>query len=58
MRGGAQTYLRSASVALEVKTVMYFYGHYKLALFGCYDSSFIDELGYGFFSLDYPVKIC
>ena len=27
-----------------VSTVTYFYGHYKFALFGCYDSSFIDEL--------------
>ena len=41
-----------------VDTVTYFYGHYKFALFGCYDSSFIDELGYGFFSLDYSVKMC
>lgn len=40
------------------ETVTYFYGHYKFALFGCYDSSFIDELGYGFFSLDYSVKMC
>lgn len=29
---------------LVSKTVTYFYGHYKFALFGCYDSSFIDEL--------------
>ena len=28
----------------RIKTVTYFYGHYKFALFGCYDSSFIDEL--------------
>lgn len=42
----------------RIKTVTCFYGHYKFALFGCYDSSFIDELGYGFFSLDYSVKMC
>ena len=34
-----------------VDTVTYFYGHYKFALFGFYDSSFIDELKYGFFLL-------
>ena len=48
----------TAEFELVFRTVTYYYGHYKLALFGCYDSSFIDELGYGFFSLDYPVKIC
>ena len=29
-------YLRSASVALEVKTVTYFYGHYKIKMIDLY----------------------
>ena len=50
--------VRGAQRRACIKTVTYLYGHYKFDLFGCYDSSFIDELGYGFLSLDYSVKMC
>lgn len=37
-------FLNQRKIEYQPGTVTYFYGHYKFALFGCYDSSFIDEL--------------
>ena len=40
------------------KTVTYFYGHYKFVCIVHHTSSFIGDCKYGFFSLDYSVKMC
>lgn len=39
-------------------TVTHFYGHYKFVCIVHHTSSFIGDCKYGFFSLDYSVKIC
>ena len=41
-----------------VDTVTYFYGHYKFVCIVHHTSSFIGDCKYGFFSLDYSVKMC
>lgn len=43
---------------LNIATVTYFYGHYKFVCIVHHTSSFIGDCKYGFFSLDYSVKMC
>ena len=49
---------RKHIVTARIKTVTYFYGHYKFVCIVHHTSSFIGDCKYGFFSLDYSVKMC